>query len=146
MGALNPLGVPALDPRHVEGCRVVADREVMIREHLPKHGVVAVSTPAVVTSGRARTTVAVLAVGIGAFGLLQSLIVPVLSQVQERFDTDQSTVTWVLTSYLLSAAVATPLIGRIGDAVGKQRMLVVTLSLLAVGSAMAALAPDASSG
>ena len=89
-----------------------------------------------------RTTIVVLAVGVGAFGLLQSLIVPVLSQVQERFDTDQSTVTWVLTSYLLSAAVATPLLGRIGDAVGKQKMLVVTLSLLAIGSAMAALAPS----
>ncbi|MCW2840833.1 MAG: transporter [Aeromicrobium sp.] len=89
-----------------------------------------------------RVTVMVLAVGVSAFGLLQSLIVPVLSQVQERFDTDQATVTWVLTSYLLSAAVATPVIGRIGDAVGKQKMLVVTLSLLAVGSAMAALAPS----
>ncbi|MFC5676821.1 MFS transporter [Aeromicrobium endophyticum] len=93
-------------------------------------------------SGGTRTTVAVLALGTGAFGLLQSLIYPVLSQVRERFDSDQSTVTWVLTAYLLSAAVATPLIGRIGDAVGKQRMLVVTLSLLASGSAMAALAPS----
>ncbi|WP_250182236.1 MFS transporter [Aeromicrobium fastidiosum] len=90
----------------------------------------------------ARSTVAVLAVGTGAFGLLQSLIVPVLTEVQDRFDTDQSTVTWVLTAYLLSAAVATPLIGRIGDAVGKQRMLVVTLTLLAIGSAMAAVAPS----
>lgn len=94
------------------------------------------------TSGvGSRTTITVLAVGVGAFGLLQSLIVPVLTEVQDRFDTDQATVTWVLTSYLLSAAVATPLIGRVGDAVGKQKMLVVTLSLLAVGSAMAALAP-----
>lgn len=89
-----------------------------------------------------RSTVALLAVGVGSFGLLQSLIVPVLSQVQERFDTDQATVAWVLTAYLLSAAVATPLIGRVGDAVGKQRMLVVTLSLLAIGSALAALAPS----
>lgn len=90
----------------------------------------------------ARWTLVVLVVGVSSFGLLQSLIVPVLTQVQDRFDTDQSTVTWVLTSYLLAAAVATPLIGRIGDAVGKQRMLVVTLCLLSVGSAMAALAPS----
>ncbi|NRQ49143.1 MFS transporter [Aeromicrobium stalagmiti] len=89
-----------------------------------------------------RTTIVVLAVGVGSFGLLQSLVVPVLSLVQDRFDTDQATTAWVLTSYLLSAAVATPLIGRIGDAVGKQRMLIVTLTLLAVGSAMAALAPS----
>ena len=93
-------------------------------------------------SSTPRSTVTVLAVGVGAFGLLQSLIVPVITEVQARFETDQATVTWVLTSYLLSAAVATPLIGRIGDAVGKQRMLVATLSLLALGSAMAALAPS----
>ncbi|MCL8249784.1 MFS transporter [Aeromicrobium fastidiosum] len=98
--------------------------------------------PSVNRPAGARSTVAVLAVGTGAFGLLQSLIVPVLTEVQDRFDTDQSTVTWVLTAYLLSAAVATPLIGRIGDAVGKQRMLVVTLTLLAIGSAMAAVAPS----
>lgn len=89
-----------------------------------------------------RLTVLVLAVGVGSFGLLQSLIVPVLSQVQQRFDTDQATVTWVLTSYLLAAAVSTPLIGRIGDAAGKQKMLVVTLLLLTIGSIIAALAPS----
>ena len=88
-----------------------------------------------------RTTIVVLATGVGAFGLLQSLILPVLSQVQLRFETDQATTAWVLTSYLLSGAVAAPLIGRLGDAVGKQRMLIVTLSSLALGSAMAALAP-----
>lgn len=89
-----------------------------------------------------RLTVLLICVGVGSFGLLQSLIVPVLSQVQQRFDTDQSTVAWVLTAYLLSAAVSTPLIGRIGDAVGKQKMLVVTLSILAIGSTLAALAPS----
>jgi MFS family permease len=91
---------------------------------------------------RPRATVAVLAVGVSAFGLLQSMIIPVLSQIQADLHTDQATVTWVLTAYLLSAAVATPLIGRVGDAVGKQRMLAVTLALLAIGSAGAALAPD----
>lgn len=89
-----------------------------------------------------RITIMVLAVGVGSFGLLQSLIIPVLSQVQAEFDTDQSTVAWVLTSYLLAAAVATPLIGRVGDAVGKQKMLAVTLVLLTIGSALAALAPS----
>jgi MFS family permease len=48
----------------------------------------------------------------------------------------------VLTAYLLSASICTPLLGRLGDAVGKKRMLVVTLSALAVGSLAAALAPS----
>ncbi len=83
-----------------------------------------------------------LTVAVSAFALLQSLIVPVLAQIQVLYDTDQSTVTWVLTAYLLSASIATPLLGRVGDVVGKKKMLVVTLGALAVGSLMAALAPS----
>ena len=89
-----------------------------------------------------RTTFAVLTVAVSSFALLQSLIVPVLARIQVEYDTDQSTVTWVLTAYLLSASIATPLLGRVGDAVGKKRMLVVTMSALALGSLMAALAPS----
>ncbi len=91
---------------------------------------------------REATTFAVLTVAVCSFALLQSLVVPVLARVQAEFDTSQTTVTWVLTAYLLSASIATPILGRIGDAVGKRRMLVVTLAMLAVGSAMAALAPS----
>ncbi len=92
--------------------------------------------------GNQSLTFAVLTVAVSSFALLQSLIVPVLAQIQLEYDTDQTTVTWVLTAYLLSASIATPLLGRIGDAVGKKKMLVVTLSALAVGSLMAALAPS----
>lgn len=86
-------------------------------------------------------TFAVLAVSVISFVLLQSLVVPVLSETQREFGASQTTVTWVLTAYLLSASICTPLLGRVGDAVGKRRMLVVTLLALAVGSLVAALAP-----
>jgi MFS family permease len=92
--------------------------------------------------GRRGLTFAVLAVSVSSFALLQSLIVPVLATIEHELDTDQATVTWVLTAYLLSASIATPLLGRVGDVVGKTRMLVITLSALAVGSLMAALAPS----
>jgi EmrB/QacA subfamily drug resistance transporter len=46
----------------------------------------------------------------------------------------------VLTAYLLSASVFTPIMGRIGDKVGKERMLVVALVALTIGSLIAALA------
>ena len=84
-----------------------------------------------------------LAVAVSSFALLQSLIVPVLARIQIEFHTDQTTVTWVLTAYLLSASICTPLLGRIGDVVGKKRMLVVdAVRALAVGSLAAALAPS----
>ena len=38
------------------------------------------------------------------------------------------TVTWVLTVYLLSASIATPILGRLGDIFGKERMLLIVCS------------------
>ena len=85
-------------------------------------------------------TFAVLAAAVASFSLMQSLTIPVLSQIETNLHTDQSTVTWVLTAYLLSASIFTPIIGRLGDAFGKERMLVFSLVALAVGSLFAALA------
>jgi MFS family permease len=92
--------------------------------------------------GRREITFAVLAAAASSFALLQSLIVPVLATIQVQFHTSQTTVTWVLTAYLLSASVCTPLLGRLGDVVGKVRMLVIALAVLALGSLAAALAPS----
>lgn len=87
-----------------------------------------------------RVTFLVLCVGVASFSLLQSMVNPVLPTIEAALHTDQQTVTWVLTAYLLSASVFTPIIGRIGDKVGKEKMLVVALSALAVGSLLAAIA------
>src|SRR5215475_2886557 len=66
----------------------------------------------------------------------------VLTTVQHELHTSQAAVTWVLTAYLLSASIATPILGRVGDMYGKERVFVATLVALAVGSLMAALAPS----
>jgi EmrB/QacA subfamily drug resistance transporter len=87
-------------------------------------------------------TFAVLALGIAAFALLQSLVVPVLTTVQHELHTSQDTVTWVLTAYLLSASIMTPILGRVGDMKGKKRVFVGALVALAAGSLLAALAPS----
>lgn len=48
---------------------------------------------------------------------------------------------WVVTGYLLSATVAAPLYGRMGDAYGRKRMLLWALSLFVAGSFACAIAP-----
>jgi EmrB/QacA subfamily drug resistance transporter len=87
-----------------------------------------------------RITFVVLAVATAAYALLQSLLSPVLPLLETSLHTNQDTVTWVLTAYLLSASVATPILGRVGDMLGKERVLVVVLAVLAAGSVLAALA------
>lgn len=89
---------------------------------------------------RYELTFAVLAVAVGSFTLLQSMVIPVLGLLQVELGTDASTITWVLTAYLVSASVFTPIAGRIGDVVGKRKVMVLTLLALALGSVMAAVA------
>jgi MFS family permease len=89
-----------------------------------------------------RLTIGVLAVGVGAFALLQSFVVPVISTIENALGATPGQASWILTIYLLTASVATPIVGRIGDAVGKERVLVAALLTLAAGSVLAALAPN----
>jgi EmrB/QacA subfamily drug resistance transporter len=89
-----------------------------------------------------RLTFAVLATGAGVFAMLQSLIAPALPTVQHALHTSQSTVTWVMTAYLLSASVFTPILGRVGDLIGKKRTLVAVLVTVTLGCLLAALAPN----
>ena len=87
-----------------------------------------------------KVTFTVLLLGTIAYALLQSLVSPVLPTIQSDLHTSQNTVTWVLTAFLLSASIFTPILGRVGDMVGKERMLVLTLGALAAGSVIAGLA------
>src|ERR1700753_683115 len=75
-----------------------------------------------------------------AFALLQSLIIPAIPQLEQTLHTSESGASWLLTAYLLSAAIATPILGRVGDMLGKERVIVAVLVALTVGSLLSALA------
>jgi EmrB/QacA subfamily drug resistance transporter len=87
---------------------------------------------------------AVLSLGGISYALLQSLVVPALPQIQRSLHTSESAVGWVLTAFLLSASVATPIIGRLGDMYGKERLLMIVLLMLAVGTLISASASSLS--
>jgi EmrB/QacA subfamily drug resistance transporter len=85
-------------------------------------------------------TFVVLALAGISYALLQSLVAPALPDIQHALHTSENSVSWILTAYLLSASVATPLIGRLGDMYGKERLLMIVLLLLSVGTLVSALA------
>ena len=45
----------------------------------------------------------------------------------------------MFTVYLLTASIATPVLGRLGDMFGKERLLVIVLLVLAAGTLISAL-------
>ena len=85
-------------------------------------------------------TFTLLAVAAVAYALLQSLVAPALLTIQHDLDTTTAGAAWILTAYLLSASVFTPIAGRLGDMYGKKRTMVVVLIVLAFGTLLAALA------
>ncbi|MFI7609578.1 MFS transporter [Micromonospora sp. NPDC049366] len=76
-----------------------------------------------------------------SFAVLQSLINPVLPALQEELDTSPTLVAWIVTAFLLSASVSTPVAGRLGDRYGRDRVLVVSLAALTAGAVLSAVAP-----
>jgi EmrB/QacA subfamily drug resistance transporter len=87
-------------------------------------------------------TFAVLALAAATFAVLQSLVAPALPEIQRALHASPTAVAWVLTAYLLSASVLTPIVGRLGDMFGKEHTLVFSLVALAAGTLLAALATN----
>ena len=75
-----------------------------------------------------------------SFALLQTMVAPALPKIAEEFQTTPSTAAWVVTGFLLSASVCTPLAGKLGDLFGKARVLTAVLAIFTVGAIICALA------
>lgn len=90
------------------------------------------------------STLLVLYLSLGglAFAVLQSLVAPALTTIGRELDISTSDSSWIITAYLLSASVLTPIFGRLGDMVGKRKVLIGILAIMAVGTLLAALAPN----
>lgn len=85
-------------------------------------------------------TLGILTLAGTAFSLQQTMVFPALGTFQEEFGSSTAWTTWVLTGFLVSGAVLTPILGRLGDQFGKERMLLIALSLFLAGCLGAAFA------
>ncbi|MFJ9352204.1 MFS transporter [Streptomyces sp. NPDC101237] len=87
---------------------------------------------------RASAVVAVLAFGGIVVSLMQTLVIPVVPELPKLLDASASDAAWAVTATLLAAAVATPVMGRLGDMYGKRLMLLTSMVMLVAGSVTAA--------
>src|ERR671933_1416501 len=85
-------------------------------------------------------TLGILTLATSAFALMQTMVVPALPALQRDLHTTTTWATWVLTVFLLVASVATPVMGKLGDQYGKERLLTISLTLFLAGCIGAAAA------
>jgi EmrB/QacA subfamily drug resistance transporter len=95
-----------------------------------------------VPAHRTAPIIAILLTAGLAYALSQTMVFPALPQIAAHHGADAQSSSWVLTSFFLAASVATPILGKLGDLHGKDRVLPVVLGLLCLGSVMCALAPS----
>jgi MFS family permease len=57
------------------------------------------------------------------YSLMQSLVIPALPAIQRSLKASPDATSWMVTGFLLSSSVATPIAGRLGDMFGKRRVL-----------------------
>ncbi|WP_263118121.1 MFS transporter [Cellulomonas sp. RIT-PI-Y] len=88
---------------------------------------------------RAGLIIAVLAFGSLCAALMQSLVIPIQSELPELLHTSAANTSWVVTATLLGAAVAMPVTGRLADIVGKRPVLLGSALILVVGSLVCAV-------
>jgi MFS family permease len=70
---------------------------------------------------------------------MQTLMVPLIPELPRLVGVAPEDASWLTTSTLMAAAVATPSLSRLADMYGKRRMILVSLSTMALGSLLAAV-------
>ena len=87
-------------------------------------------------------TLGILTMAAASYALQQTMVIPALPELQRELGASTTWVTWVMTGFLLSAAVLTPILGKLGDRFGKERLLVLSLVAFLVGCLGCAVAPN----
>ncbi|WP_333737071.1 MFS transporter [Streptomyces sp. IBSBF 2806] len=98
--------------------------------------------PAPHITARPGAVIATLAFAGTTAAIMQTLVTPLIAELPQILDTSSSNAAWVITVTLLVAAVCVPVVGRLGDLVGKRRMLLACSVPLIIGSVVCAFASD----
>ncbi|MEV5603312.1 MFS transporter [Streptomyces sp. NPDC052299] len=90
-------------------------------------------------TARTGAVVATLAFAGTVAAVMQTLVTPLIAELPKILDTSSSNAAWVITVTLLVSAVCVPVSGRLGDLLGKRRMLLACSVPLIAGSVVCAL-------
>src|SRR6478736_6292442 len=108
----------------------------MYIRRVSRNGVGAPSASA--SSAHPGVLIAVLSAAGISVSLMQTLIIPLIPELPSLLHTSASNASWAITATLLTAAVATPVFGRLGDMYGPKPLLVACGVFLTAGSLLAA--------
>ena len=72
----------------------------------------------------------------------ETMLIPAIPDLINDFGIKYNTISWILTGYLISGAVATPIAGKLSDIYGKKKMAILVMIIYTIGSFSAIFSPD----
>jgi EmrB/QacA subfamily drug resistance transporter len=93
------------------------------------------------TQSEVRTILISLMLTMFLAALDQTIVATALPTIGRQFR-DVSSLSWVITAYLLAATAVAPVFGTLSDIYGRRVMIILALSLFIAGSVLCALAPN----
>src|SRR5574337_341215 len=63
----------------------------------------------------------------------ETMVLPAIPDFIKDFKINYNTSSWILSSYLIAGAVATPIVGKLSDIYGKKKMLLVIMMVYSFG-------------
>jgi MFS family permease len=67
----------------------------------------------------------------------ETMLIPAIPDLIKDFHVSYSISSWILTAYLITAAVMTPIVGKLSDIYGKKKVLLTIMIIYAIGVSMA---------
>jgi EmrB/QacA subfamily drug resistance transporter len=100
-----------------------------------------IAPPATLTPSEVRTILMSLMLTMFLAALDQTIVATALPTIGRQFR-DVSSLSWVITAYLLASTAVAPVFGTLSDIYGRRAMIVTSMSLFIFGSILCAIAPN----
>src|SRR5678810_264542 len=72
----------------------------------------------------------------------ETMLIPAIPDLIKYFHVSYSMSSWILTAYLVSGAVMTPIAGKLSDIYGRKKILLVIMVIYAVGVSLSGFAAN----
>lgn len=100
-----------------------------------------IAPPAALTRSEVRTILMSLMVTMFLAALDQTIVATALPTIGRQFG-DVSSLSWVITAYLLASTAVAPVFGTLSDIYGRRATIITSMSLFIAGSILCAAAPN----
>jgi EmrB/QacA subfamily drug resistance transporter len=100
-----------------------------------------IAPPAPLTPDEVRTILVSLMLTMFLAALDQTIVATALPTIGRQFH-DVTSLSWVITAYLLASTAVAPVFGTLSDIYGRRAMIIAALSLFVAGSILCAVAPN----